>query len=120
VDQLTGEMVMISISRTPICATSSAFRLMIDRTVSAATDGSWASHSIVTTASFSMSHRVVGLWAGNVCHPVGRHLRDRRGVGVFLAGQVICQDVLAVIAAAMASSTAAAWARWPTARSVCA
>ncbi len=49
---------MISISRTPICATSSAFRLMIDRTVSAATDGSWASHSIVTTASSSMSHRV--------------------------------------------------------------
>jgi hypothetical protein len=60
VDQLTGEMLMISISRTPICATSSAFRLMIDRTVSAATDGSWASHSIVTTASFSMSHRVAG------------------------------------------------------------
>jgi hypothetical protein len=60
VDQLTGEMLRISISRTPICATSSAFRLMIDRMVSAATDGSWASHSIVTTASSSMSHRVVG------------------------------------------------------------
>ena len=59
-DQSAGEMLMISISRTPICATSSAFRLMIDRTVSAATDGSWASHSIMTTASFSMSHRVVG------------------------------------------------------------
>lgn len=60
VDLLAGEMLMISISRTPMCATSSAFRLMIDRTVLAATDGLWASHSIVMTASFTMSHRVAG------------------------------------------------------------
>jgi len=33
-------MLMISISRTPMCATNSALRLMIDRTVSAAVAGS--------------------------------------------------------------------------------
>jgi hypothetical protein len=33
-------MLMISMPRTPICATNSAFRLMTDRTVSAAADGS--------------------------------------------------------------------------------
>lgn len=36
-------------------------------------------------------------------------LPDRGGAGVFPVGQVICQDVLAVIAAAMAVATERPW-----------
>src|SRR5260370_5712364 len=45
------ETLMTSISRTPIWATYSAFRLMIEQTCCAAADGSRASQSIVKTAS---------------------------------------------------------------------
>jgi len=61
---------MTSISRTPICATSSAFRLMIDRTVSAAVDGSCASHSIVTAAMSSFIRRGTAFWLPTVAGSV--------------------------------------------------